>query len=134
VTATNGTPVEVGTRGLYIDFASSTTYASGTAYQVNAGTQAASALSLDATYSGASITPSSTTTSANPAWVGGTTTVTGGGVGATTYGTAVKFVSAALNTGMGTYTLDPGASVTSDTSSWAASYTAGVQYSIVTGP
>jgi len=108
--------------------------ASGTAYEIKAGTQAASALSLDTSASGASITASSTTTSADPTFAGNGTTVTGGGVGSTTYGSAVKFVSAALNTGMGTYTVDPGASVTADTSSWTATYTAGVQLSIVTGP
>ncbi len=132
-TATNGTSVEVGTTGLYINFTSGTAY-SAVAYEIKAGTQAASALSLDSSATGALITASSTTTSADPTFVGSGTTVSGGGVGATTYGTAVKFVSAALNTGMGTYTVDPGASVTADTSSWTATYTAGVQYSIVTGP
>jgi len=133
-TATNGTPVEIGTRGIYIDFASGTSYASGDAYQIDAGTLSSSALSLDSSASGASITPSSTTTSTPPVFVNSGSTVTGGGVGPTAYGTAVKFVSAATNTGMGTYTIDPGASVSSDSNSWAASYTAGVQYSIVTGP
>lgn len=132
-TATNGTAVEVGTTGLYINFASATTY-SGVSYKIKAGTQSASAFSLDTAATGAGITAASGTTSADPVFVGNTTTVTGGGVGSTTYGTAIKFVSAALNTGMGTYTLDPGAQVTADASSWAATYTAGVQYSIVTGP
>jgi len=133
-TATNGTPVEIGTRGIYINFASGTSYASGDAYQIDAGTLSSSALSLDSSASGASITPSSSTTSANPTFVNSGTTVVGGGVGSTTYGTAVKFVSASVGTGEGTYTIDPGASVSSDSNSWAASYTAGVQYSIVSGP
>jgi len=132
-TATNGTPVEIGTRGIYIDFASGTNY-SGVHYRLKAGTLAPSALSLDSSASGASITPSSTTTSTPPAFVNSGSTVTGGGVGPTAYGTAVKFVSASTATGMGTYTIDPGASVSSDSNSWAGSYTAGVQYSIVTGP
>ncbi len=133
LTATNGTPVEVGTTGLYINFSTLSTY-SAVSYQIKAGTQSASALSLDSSATGASITASSTTTSADPTLVGSGTTVTGGGVAQTAYGAAVTFVSAALNTGMGTYTVDPGASVTADPSSWAATYTAGVQYSIVTGP
>jgi hypothetical protein len=134
LTATNGTAVEVGTNGLYINFTSGTTYASGTAYEIKAGTQSASALSLDTSATNAAITASSTTTSTDPTFAGNSTTVSGGGPGSTAYGTAVKFVSAALNTGMGTYTVDPGASVTADLSSWTATYTAGVQYSIVTGP
>lgn len=132
-TATNGTAQEVGTTGLYINFASSTNYSSVT-YKIKAGTQSASALSLGGSSSSAGITPSSTTTSPNPTFVGSGTTVSGGGIGPTTYGSAIKFVSAALNTGMGTYTVNPGAQFTSDVSSWAATYTAGVQYSIITGP
>lgn len=133
-TATNGTAIEVGTTGLWINFTSGTAYSAET-YQIDAGTQAASALSLDTSAAtGESITPSSTTTSPNPAWVGNSANVTGGGVGATAYGSPVQFVSAALNTGMGTYTLNPGASISLDSASWDVSYTAGVQYSIVTGP
>lgn len=133
-TATNGTAVEVGTKGIYINFASGTAYPSGAVYQADAGTLPASALALDTSATGAAITAGSGTTSPDPTFVGSGTTVTGGGVGTTAYGTAVKFVSAALNNGMGTYTIDPGAQVTDDPGSWAATYTAGVQYSIVTGP
>jgi hypothetical protein len=133
VSATNGTPIEVGTRGVYINFVSGTTYASGTAYEIKVGTQSRSALSLDSSSSGAKITPSSTTTSPDPTWSNSGTTVTGGGT-SNTYGTAVKFVSAAVNTGMGTYTIDPGVAITTDASSWVASYVAGVEYTIVTGP
>jgi hypothetical protein len=133
-TATNGTAVEIGTKGIFINFASSTTYPSGAEYQIDAGTQSTSALSLDTSATGAGITAASGTTSADPAFVNGGTTVTGGGVGSTSYGTAVKVTASVVNTGMGTYTVDPGAQVNADASSWAATYTAGVQYSIVTGP
>lgn len=133
-TATNGTAVQVGTKGIYVNFASGTTYPSGASYQIDAGTLPASGLSLDTSATGASITAASGTTSPDPTFVGNGTTVSGGGVASTAYGTAVKFASAALNNGMGTYTVDPGASVTADPGSWAATYTAGVQYSIVTGP
>jgi len=132
-TATNGAAESLGD-GITIDFASGTTYPDGDTYQIHAGTQAASAISLDTSATGASITAASGTTSTAPTFVGNGTTVTGGGAGPNDYGTAVEFVSAALDTGMGTYTIDPGAQVTTDSNSWAATYTAGVQYSIVTGP
>ena len=133
-TATNGTPAAIGTKGISINFASSTTYPSGAAYQIDAGTQSASALSLDTSATGVGITAATGTTSADPTFANNGTTVTGGGVGSSSYGTAVKFSSTEVNNGMGTYTVDPGAQVNADASSWAATYTAGVQYSIVTGP
>ncbi len=132
-TAVASTANAVGTLGVTIDFGTQA-LTSGFVYVIKAGTQNAAALTLDTGASGASITPASGTTSANPAFVGNTTAVTGGGVSATAYGTAVKFVSAALNTGMGTYTVNPGAQIVSDSNSWATSYTAGVQYTIATGP
>ena len=98
------------------------------------GTQLNSALPLNTSAGGASITAGAGTTSADPGFVNNSTIVAGGGVPATAYGTAVKFVSAAVNTGMGTYTVDPAVQVTADPSSWAATYTAGVQFSIVSGP
>ncbi|MHB1599470.1 MAG: hypothetical protein ACYCXY_11430 [Acidimicrobiales bacterium] len=120
-TAVASTANLVGTLGVTIDFGTQS-LTSGYVYVIKAGTQAASAFSLDTSATGASIAP-----------VSGTT-VSGGGVASSAYGTAVKFVSAALNTGMGSYTVDPGAQVAADASSWATTYTAGVQFSIVTGP
>jgi hypothetical protein len=134
-TATNGTAASIGTKGITILFASGTTYPSGAVYTIHAGTMPSSALSLDTAASGAAVTAGSGTTSPNPTWVNNATTVTGGGVGPTNYSsTAVKFVSAAVNTGMGTYTVNPGVQVNADPSAWAQTYTAGVQYSIVSGP
>ncbi|MDA8147287.1 MAG: hypothetical protein M0Z93_00720 [Actinomycetota bacterium] len=132
-TAVASTANLVGTLGVTINFGTQS-LTSGYVYVIKTGTQSASAFTLDTSATGASITPVSGTTSANPAFVGNSTTVSGGGVASSAYGTAVKFVSAALNTGMGSYTVDPGAQVAADASSWAATYTAGVQFSIVTGP
>lgn len=123
----------IGSKGITINFGTQSLSA-GSVYEIQADTQSASAYSLDTVASGAGITAAVGTTSANPALVGTGTTVSGGGVAPTAYGTAIKFVSAALNTGMGSYTVNPGAQVVADASSWAATYTAGVQYSIVTGP
>jgi hypothetical protein len=132
-TAVASTANVVGTLGVTIDFGTQS-LTSGNVYVIKAGTQSASAFSLDTSATGASIAPVSGTTSANPAFVGNSTTVSGGGVASTAYGTAVKFVSAAASNGMGSYTVDPGAQINADASSWATTYTAGVQYSIVTGP
>ena len=132
-TAVASTANAVGTQGVTIDFGAQS-LTSGFVYVIKVGTQSASAFSLDTTATGAGVTPVSGTTSTAPTLVGNSTTVSGGGVASTAYGTAVKFVSAALNTGMGSYTVDPGAQVNADASSWAATYTAGVQYSIITGP
>ena len=138
--ATVGTAAPVGTLGLTITFPSSMLDTS--VYQIQAGTQASGALSL-------SSAESSTVTSTNPApgvvvadgsvsappvLVTATTTVAGTDVAAQTFGTAVKFAAAAANTGMGSYTVNPGVSFTADVNSWAATYTANVEYSIVSGP
>lgn len=132
-TAVASTANAVGTQGVTIDFGTQS-LTSGFVYVIKVGTQSASAFSLDTAATGASVTAVSGTTSTAPAFVGNGTTVSGGGVASTAYGTAVKFVSAALNTGMGSYTVDPGAQVNADASSWAATYTASAQYSIITGP
>ncbi len=132
-TAVANTANAVGTKGITINFGTQT-LASGSVYIIKAGTQSSSAMSLDTSATGASITASGSTMSANPTWVNNSTVVSGGGVASTAYGPAVKFISAAQMTGMGSYTVNPGMMITSDASSWAATYTASVQYSIVTGP
>ncbi len=132
--ATASLPSAVGTKGITINFGTQT-LVSGLVYRIEAGTESPSAFSLLSGATGAGITAASGTTSTAPAFVLSGTTVTGGGVGSTAYGsTAIKFVSAAINTGMGTYTVNPGVQVVTDANSWAATYTAGVQYSIVSGP
>lgn len=135
LTATNGTPVSIGSQGIQIDFASGTTYPAGATYQIDAGTMASGALTLDSGATGAGIAPYGTTTSGNPTWKNDGTQVPWPTGGVDSYGAAIKFVSAAANTqGMGTYTINPGVQLQDDDSSWAATYTANVQYSIVTGP
>lgn len=133
--ATNGTPVEIGTKGIKVNFASGTAYPEGATYQIHGGTLPKSALALDTAATGAEIATVTGTTSEAPSFVNNEVAVEGGTtVGSTVYGTAVKIISATENTGMGSYTVDPGAQVTADASAWKATYTAGVQYSIITGP
>ncbi len=130
-TATAGTAADVGTNGLTITFSTSATYAAGDAYQIEVGAQNSSAMTLADSSSSATIAPYDGATSTPPAYVNATATVKGGG---STYGTAVPFLSAAQNTGMGEYTVSPQATVTTDLNSWAATYTSNVQYTISSGP
>jgi hypothetical protein len=129
-TATNGTAANVGIEGITITFASSTTYSAGNVYTIKAGTQGASACVLN--QAAGSITPAAGNMSPAPTFVNHGTTVSAGGVN--TFGAAVKFVSAAVNAGMGSWTITPGMNVTVDTNSWAATYQATVQYTIAVGP
>jgi YVTN family beta-propeller protein len=130
-TATAGTAADVGTNGLTITFSTSATYATGDAYQIEVGSQNPSAMTLNDSSSSATITPYDGATSTPPAYVNAAATVKGGG---STYGTAVPFLSAAQDTGMGEYTISPQAKVTTDLNSWAANYTSNVQYTISSGP
>ena len=121
-------------QGVSINFGTASPTA-GTLYQLQAGTQAPSALSLLSTATNAGVTVSDSSTSADPVLVSAATSVAGPSSGvAQSYGTALKFVAAAANTGMGSYTVNPGVKFNADVNSWAALYTANVQYSIVTGP
>lgn len=121
----------VGTKGLQINFGVQT-IASGSQYRIKVGTQSSSAMSLNTGASGAGVTTTSGNTA--PTLTNNGAGLTGGGVSATSYGTAVKFVSAAVGNGMGTYVATPGVNVATDATSWAATYSAGLQYSIVSGP
>jgi len=127
-TATNGTPAAV-EDGVTIDFAAGTTYASGDQYSVHVGTQAAQALLLDSALG--TITPAAGVQSPAPTFLNSGVVIQGGG---TTFGTAVPVVSAAPGEGMGTYGVAPGVLVIADSSSWAATYVAQVQYTIASGP
>jgi hypothetical protein len=121
-------------QGVSINFGTLNTESS-TVYQLQAGTQASDALSLLSSADGAGATVADGSLSAPPALVSATTTVSGPSTGpAQGYGAAIKFVAAAANTGMGSYTVNPGVSFTADQNSWANLYTANVEYSIVTGP
>lgn len=140
-TYTDGTAAPVGKEGLSITLDSSAVV--GSTYSIHAGTQSPSAIVLDAYATGASITPVTGTTSLPPTFENSGTsstslgsTVLGGGTSPTAFvaADAVKFLSAAIDNGMGQYTVVPGAAITADLNSWAATYTAGIQYTIATGP
>lgn len=126
----HGSAVAVGTHGVTITFATGTTYTSGDQFTIHVGNLPASALVLGA---GSSITANGSTTAAAPAFTNSGSTVTGGT--ATSVGSGVKFVSAALNTGMGSFHVSPNGTIAFDPNlDWAGSYVAQVSYSIVTGP
>ena len=129
-TATTGTASNVGTNGISIIFSSTQTYATGNSYQVNVGTQNSSALTLEDQFSSASIT-AGTGSNTDPVFINQTASLTGTPGG---YGTAVPFLSAAIDTGMGQYTVVPRVGMSTDNSSWSATYTANIEYTISSGP
>jgi hypothetical protein len=123
-------PIAVGTHGVTIKFDTATTYAGGDQFTIHVGNLPASALVLGA---GAGVTTNGSTAATAPTFSNSGTTVTGGT--ATAVGSGVKFVSAALNTGMGSFRVTPSGTIAFDGNlDWAGTYTAQVSYSIVTGP
>jgi len=128
--ATLGSASTVGTNGIAITFAASTTYAAGDSYQVHIGTQNSSAVVLANQSTQAKITPVSGS-NASPVFINQSATVSGA---PGTYGSAVPFISASPFSGMGQYSIQPQATITTDVNSWAATYTASAQYTIVSGP
>jgi hypothetical protein len=123
-------PIAVGANGVTIKFDTGTTYSSGDQFTNHVGNLPASALVLG---SGTSAIGNGTTTATAPAFANSGTTVTGGT--ATTVGSGVKFVTAALNTGMGSFRVTPSGTIAFDGNlDWAGAYVAQVSYSIVTGP
>lgn len=126
--ATNPT---IGTKGVSINFGVQA-IAAGSVYRLHVGTQATSALAVNTGVAGAGVT--TTVGNAAPTLTGNGTTLTGGGPASTAYGTAVKIATAAVGNGMGTYVVTNGVSLSTDVTSWAATYSAGLQYSIVSGP
>jgi hypothetical protein len=135
--AGGNTTSTIGSKGMTIVWGPSTTaYAANMAYTIKAGNLSATALALADGGAPASITATGGTTSPVPVFTNTTATVTGGS-GAdptTTVGAAVKFVTAPVNQGLGSYTVSPQASVTTDLSVWAASYVAQVTMTIASGP
>ena len=129
ITLVANSPVAVGSFGVTITPSTASPTTSGT-FQVQVGAQPNSAVSL--TTADGTVAANTGTTSTDPTLVNNATTVAGGGVG--TLGTAVKAVSAAAGTGMGSYNVAPGASAVTDAASWAQTYTANAQYTIVSGP
>jgi hypothetical protein len=126
VQAINGTPQAVGTTGLTITFGAGTTYAPTDVYSIKAGSQPETALTLlTSNFSAVAVTG---TNSPVPVAANNASVISAGGAG-------VKFVSAAPQTGMGSYTVVPGVSFAPDSSSWAGvTYAATETYSIITGP
>ena len=118
--------------GVTIAFAAATVYPAGAVYTVKAGELTPSGASL-LTADASTVTPTGTTGGGTnlPTYKNNGSTVSAGG-------SAVKFLSAALNQGAGTFTAAPGMTITWDpNNTWAGSgvnYTATAQYAISTGP
>jgi hypothetical protein len=139
-TATLGggnTTSTIGTKGVTIVWGpSSTAYALNMAYTIKVGNLAATALTLADAGAPATIAATGGTTSPNAAFTNTTANIPeGSGADPTqTVGAATKFVAAAVNQGMGSYTVSPQASVAFDPSVWAQTYVSQVTYTIVSGP
>lgn len=132
-TATKGSATTL-THGLTVTFASGTAYPQNAAYQAKFGILPTTALALNTAQ--ASVSASGTTVGGTnlPSFVNNSSTVTAGGP--STYSAApVKFISAAATTGVGSFTVAGGGTITWDPNNvWQASYTAGAQYTIASGP
>lgn len=132
-TATKGSATTL-VHGLTITFASGTAYPQNAAYQSKYGILPTTALALNTAQ--ASVTASGSTAGGLnlPAFVNNGSTVTAGGP--STYSASpVKFISAGLLQGVGSFTVAGGATITWDpNNTWQANYTAGMQYNIVSGP
>ena len=140
VSAVTNTPVSIGTSsGLTIDFKSLVT---GDVFEIQVGTQSDAALTLANTSANTSATiavssslytgmPTFYAANAQVALLGGKTNATPSN---STVGSAAKFLTSAINSGMGAYQVSPGATISADTDSWSHTYTANVLYDIVTGP
>ena len=130
-TAVAATANAVGTKGVTVNFGVQSLTA-GSQYRIKVGTEPSSAIALDTSAVGAAVVTTLGNTA--PSLTGNGTVVAGGGTGAAAYGSPVKFATAAVGTGMGTYVVTPGVTVAGDSVSWLGPYSAGVQYSIVSGP
>jgi hypothetical protein len=132
-TATKGSATTL-THGLTITFATGTAYPQNAAYQAKFGILPTTALALNTAQ--ASVSASGTTVGGTnlPSFVNNSSTVTAGGP--STYSASpVKFISAAATTGVGSFTVAGGGTITWDPNNvWQASYTAGAQYTIASGP
>jgi hypothetical protein len=127
----------IGTKGVTIVWGpSSTAYAAGMAYTLKLGNLSSTALTLADGGAPATIAATGGTTSPNATFTNTTASIPeGSGADPTqTVGAATKFVTAAVNQGMGSYTVSPQASVAVDPSVWAQTYVAQVTYTVVSGP
>ena len=131
-TCANGSACAV-SNGVTITFNSATAYTSGWTYTAHVGVLATTALSL-ATGSAAGPTPNGTTLGGlnDPSFLNNLSTVP--------TASAVKFVHATAGTGLGSFTLSPGVTITWDpNNTWSstvsgANYTATATYTITSGP
>ena len=132
-TATKGSATTL-VHGLTITFATSTAYPQNAVYQSKYGILPTTALALNILQ--ASVSPQGSTLGAanDPLFVNNGSTVTAGGP--STYSASpVKFISALVLTGVGSFTVAGGATITWDPNNvWQANYTAGAQYTIASGP
>ena len=131
-TATKGSAFAIGTLGLTITFASAVTYLTTDTYTIKADVLPTTALTMAT--GGSCVAQGSTATGTNlPTMTNTSATVTGGTYN--TYGSAIKVITAAANAGVGTFICTPKATISADSNlTYASSYTANAQYSIVTGP
>src|SRR5487761_1718241 len=119
-TCANGSACTVAS-GVTITFASGVTYAASYVYTAKVGAMPVTATVI-ATASATAVAPVGTTVGGTnlPTYEANTSVVS-----AASAGTAVAFVTAALNSGMGTFTVAPGITVTWDpNNTWDAGYTA----------
>ena len=132
-TATKGSATTL-VHGLTITFASGTAYPQNAVYQSKFGILPTTALALNTAQG--SVAPQGTTLGLanDPLLVNNGSTVTAGGP--STYSASpVKFLSALILTGVGSFTVSGGATITWDPNNvWQANYTAGAQYTIASGP
>ena len=132
-TATKGSATTL-VNGMTIKFATLTAYPQNATYQVKFGILPTTALTLDTAQATVSAAGTTQGGSNLPAFINNGTTVTAGGP-STFSATPIKFVSAAAGTGIGSFSVAGGATITWDPNNvWQASYTASVQYNIVSGP
>lgn len=129
---TNGSPCTI-SNGVTITFNAATLYTTGEVYTAHDGALPSTAVALS---SANAIGPTATGTT-----VGGSNLPTLQNSGSTVpgNGTAVKFVSAAAQAGMGTFTIAPGVTVSGwdPNNIWGGTgvvYSAQAQYTISTGP
>ncbi len=131
-TATAGSPANVGSHGLTIEFSSGITYASGNRYFIHVGAQNPNALTLSDTQNPNIIEATAQTLTSPPVFINQTASVTGGTSGQ--YGAAVPLLSAAQYAGMSTYKIQPEGIINTDINSWAANYVSDMEYTISSGP
>jgi hypothetical protein len=132
-TCTNATPCAV-SNGVTITFNAATTYASGSVYTAKVGLLPTSALALH--NASGTISASGTTTAGSnlPTFENDASTVSAA-AGAGNFGSAVNFVTAAVNAGAGLFNVTGGGTVTWDPNiTWSGTWVATAQYTITSGP